>query len=465
MTLAVFLVMARLLDPKDFGLIALAGSAIAFIELFVRIGFAEAIVQRETLEDAHLDTAFWVTVGIGAVLALLSVILANPVSRWFDSPELIPILRCLSLNILLLSLTRVQAAILRRQFRFKELAKRTLIASFCGGVVGLVMAFNGMGVWALVAQQLIESAISLIVLWASSSWRPGLKVSRSHFSDLFGFGINLMGVQAMHFINQHSGRLIIGFFLGTISLGLYSVGQRLVLIVQQLCGMTFETAMFSTFSRMQSDADRLKSTFLTSTRLVVLVIFPVFLFLVVAGPEIVVVVFGDKWATAGIIIQYLAFAGFLGSVTIFHDSVFRAAGRPEFTLRLSVASSLLGVTLTLLAVKYGIEAVALVTIVRALVVLPYSFHLINRIFPLGFTFVMKQLRAPLIGAFTLVVAVVAMRNSAGVWATDLMGIFSMALLGFSCYGVTVLLVDRKLLLEAWGSARMVFARGGKKNRQ
>ncbi len=464
MTLVVFLVMARLLEPKDFGLVALAGSAVAFIELFVRIGFAEAIVQREKLEDGHLDTAFWVTVGIGTGLALLAFLLASPVSRWFDSPDMMPVMRWLSLTILLLSLSRVQAAILRRQFRFKELAKRTLIASICGGVVGLAMAFNGMGVWALVAQQLVESTVSLIVLWASSSWRPGLKVSEAHFRDLFGFGISLMGVQAMHFMNQHSGKLIIGFFLGPVAVGLYAIGQRLVLVVQQLSSMTFQTAMFSTFARMQSDIGRLQTTFLTSTRLVVLIVFPIYLFLSIAGPETVVLVFGKQWASSGVIIQYLAFAGLIGSVNIFHDSVFRAAGKPDFSLRVAVVSSLLGVVLILLAVKYGIEAVAFVAIVRTIVVLPYSFYLINRIFPLGMTLVIRQMRAPLIGSVALVLAIVIMRRTFESWSAELVGFLAIALVGFCCYGASIWLVDRKLVMEAWDAGKLVVARGGKKSK-
>lgn len=247
MTFVVFLILARLLEPEDFGLVALASAFIVFVELFIRVGFAEAIVQRDELEAGHMDTAFWLIFGIGVVLTLVSVALAGVVSRHFDYPELASVLRWLSLTIVLISLTRIQEAILRRQFQFRALAIRTLIAGFCGGAVGVVMAFSGMGVWSLVAQQLVEASVGLVVLWGSSHWRPGLKVSNTYFRDLYGFGINMVGVQFMHFLDQQANRLIIGYVLGATSLGYYTIAQRLIVIVQQVIGKNVVAVLFPAF--------------------------------------------------------------------------------------------------------------------------------------------------------------------------------------------------------------------------
>ena len=463
MTLLVFLVLARLLKPEDFGLVALASAFIVFVELFIRVGFAEAIVQRENLEDGHMDTAFWVIFGLGIVLTLVSIALSSVIANQFDYVQMGAVLRWLSFTIVLISLTRIQEAILRRQFKFRALAVRTLIAGFCGGVIGMVMAFGGMGVWALVAQQLVEASVGLIVLWTSSHWRPGLKVSANHFRDLYGFGVNMMGVQIMHFLDQQANRLIIGYFLGTTALGYFTVAQRLILIVQQVVGKNVVNVLFPTFSRMHGDTERLKLAFLGSTRLIALVQYPIFIFLVIAGPEVIQVVFGDKWAPSSRVIQYLALGALFQSVIIFQHPLFKAVGKPEFALRVSVVKSALTTTLVLLFVHYGIEAASLSVMLASLIVVPVSFSLVDRIFFLDNRLFVRELRAPIVGSIILVSVVVVLRTYLGGLTEGFWGLVFLTSVSFSSCAFAMWLADGRLVLEAKNTVLMVATRGKGKN--
>jgi len=459
-TLVVFLVLARLLTPEDFGLVALAGALVAFVEFFIRIGFAEAIVQRKDLEPAHLDTAFWTMLGIGVLLTLLAFVLAGPIAALFNSEQLAPVIRWLSISILIISLTRVQDAVLRRAFNFKGLAIRTVIAAFGGGVVGVGFALNGMGVWSLVAQQLVEAGVGLIVLWAASNWRPGINVSSRHLGDLFGFGVNIMGAQMMQYVNQYADRIIIGYFLGPVALGYYAVGQRLILVVQQVLSNTFVTVLFSAFSRMQDDHARIRTAFFKSTQLVALAVFPVFVFLSVAGPETVEVLFGNKWANSSEIIQLLALAALLQSIIIFNDPVFKASGQPRLAFRLSAVRAGLGVLLLLVFVHYGVIAVAAAMLLRAALLIPYSFALLNHVFLFDNLSQVARLRSPVMGSVVMAGIIYLIKKNSPADLPAAAELLLMLMCGGLVYAAVLFIADRGILFEARDAARLVFARGG-----
>ena len=225
---SVFLLLARLLGPDDFGLAALASVFISFMSAFVNQGFVPAIIQKEELSSKHLDTAFWSSLSIGTLMYLMTFTASGLIAKSFGEPELQLVIKWLALVFLIIAFESVQTAILQRNFDFKKLALRSLVATFVSGVIGVIVAFLGYGVWSLVAQQLVNRIINVIVLWKASPWRPGFNISIKHFRDLSSFGINVMGVNILRFFNQRSDDFLIGFFLGTTALGYYTVAYRLL---------------------------------------------------------------------------------------------------------------------------------------------------------------------------------------------------------------------------------------------
>ena len=270
----VFALLARLLAPEVFGLVALAGVFLAFTQVFLDQGFADAIIQRQQLDPEHLDTAFWTNLCIGLLLTLLGIAVAGLVADLFNQPQLTPIIRWLSLSFLLRALSAVQDAIFRRNLAFKALAVRSLMAVFAGGLVGVTMAFMGFGVWSLVGQQLVDSLVQVIVLWLASDWRPRINFSAKHFKDLFSFGINVVGINILNFLNTRSDDFLIGYFLGSVALGYYSIAYRLLLIVAQLLIGVINGLAMPVFSRLQGEPEQLRKAFYTGTQLCSLVAFP-----------------------------------------------------------------------------------------------------------------------------------------------------------------------------------------------
>ena len=163
----VYALLARYLEPRDFGLVAMAGVFIAFTQVFVDQGLSIAIVQRDELTASHLDTAFWTNIGAGLGLAALCAILAKFIGALYQQPELVPVLQVLSLVLLINSFCSVQSSLLRRRLEYKPLATATLSGTLSGGIVGVGMAISGYGIWSLVGQQLTARSVQLIMLWVA----------------------------------------------------------------------------------------------------------------------------------------------------------------------------------------------------------------------------------------------------------------------------------------------------------
>lgn len=409
-TFFVFFTLARLLEPKDFGLIALASVFTAFVQIFLDQGLGTAIVQRQNLEPEHLDSAFWTNVGTGVVLTTLGIALSVPVSLFFKQPDLAPVVRWLSLGLLINSFSSVQEALFQRDLNFKLISIRSLIATLVSGIAGVAMAFAGYGVWSLVVQQLTNAFMRVIVLWLSSKWRPRFKFSYSHFQDLFGFGIHLLGVRIFEFGNSRADSLVIGYFFDATTLGYYAVAKRLADILLDLFSHVVSRTMVPVLSKLQEDNDRLKRTFYLAIEATVLVAFPCFMWLAVLAPNIVPVLYGDKWSLSVPILQTLAIAYLLQAIYYSHLNVLTAKGKTDWQIKLVAFSSVLSLAGFILAVRWGASGVAAAQIVQGLISVPILLKLIDKLVDLDFRLYLKRFSYPLIASlFSSFVAILVKR--------------------------------------------------------
>ena len=218
-TFVIFLVLARLLTPEDFGVVALAHVSVSVFKLFVGQGLSAAIVQRSEVEPEHLDTVFWLNAALGLVAVLIVVGLAGWFAEIYEQQDIEAIMLWLSIGLLFTALSPVQESILRRRLNFRSLALRTMVGEPVGGAVGITMAVMGFGFWSLVARELVASSVRLLILWFSSDWRPQFRVSLRHLKDLLGFGLNMLGANVLSFANKQLDNFLVGYFLGVAALG------------------------------------------------------------------------------------------------------------------------------------------------------------------------------------------------------------------------------------------------------
>ncbi|VEP13838.1 Polysaccharide biosynthesis family protein [Hyella patelloides LEGE 07179] len=409
-SLFIFLVLARLLTPETFGLIALANVFLAFMQIFRQQGFAKALIQRENIEPEHLDAAFWSQVGFGILLMGVTFFSADLVANIFDQPKLISILKCLSLLFVINSFSHVHNAILEREFAFKIIALRSLLATIISGIVGISMAFAGYGVWSLVALNITLELVSLVVMWSEVDWRPKLRFSLKHFQDLFSFGMYVLAFKFIKFFDKRADNLLIGYFLGEVALGYYAIAYRILEIMTQLLVKTTNKVALPTFSRLQKDPERFRQLFYKTTQFTSIIAFPTYLGVVVFAPELTVTLFGEQWIPSIGAMQILALEGIVLSLSHFHKSVFVSMGKPSWTVKVSLFNAAANLIACLIAVRWGIIAVAAGYVISSYLVFPVSQWAVNKFIKIKLMNYLRRFVTPLASSGIMVVAILIVKH-------------------------------------------------------
>ncbi len=458
----VFLLLARLLNPEDFGLIAMSGVFIAFMKVFLDQGFAAAIVQRKQVEQEHLDTAFWVSIGTSLILVAIACSLSGLVAGFYGEPLLAPVIQLLSINFVFKALNSVQNAILTRNLAFKTLAVRSLVGMTIGGTVGISMALSGFGVWSLVAYQLATSIIEVPVLWAVTDWRPRLRYSNQHCREMFDFGIHVIGMNGLIFLNKYSDNLLIGYYLGPIALGYYTIAYRVLTVLTTLLAKTTNQVAFSAFSKLQQEPERLERAFYKATHLTSLLSFPAFLSIVALAPDIVPTLFGEQWAPSIPVMQVLAFIGILRTVFQFNGPIMMAMGRPDWRFKINIVNAVLNISCFMAVVRWGILAVAIAFVVRSYLFAPIGIWLIKRLIRINLKTYLQQFKTPLLASLIMVAFIFGIRELISPWIVQPVLLIIGLIIGGLVYSVSILYLEPTLAEEIRGLSRLVFSTSHRK---
>lgn len=466
---AFFLVLAWFLDPAAIGLVALAGVYVSLVKVFVDQGFVDALVQRDELQPAHLDTAFWTNLGLGAAFAGLSVWLAGPVAQFFEwagqtalvdsavsyhagGASLDGLIRGLSPAFVLAALVGVQEAVFERDLNYRVLALRALVARVVGGSVGIAMAAAGFGAWSLVGYQLAERTVAALVLWTASGWRPRLRWRSARFRELFAFGINVVGANLLGFFERRSDVVIVAF-LGPTAVGLYEVARRILRAVTQLFMQTISTVVFSAFSRLQDEPERARQGFYSTTRAVSLVALPLFIGGAVLAPELFGTFFRAKYGPGAPVFRMLMLLGVLHAGFYFNGAVMRAMGRPGWKLALNGLNAAAGIGAMLLALPYGVVGVAAAYTLRAYLLAPVSFLAVRRLIGVSARAYLGVYRTPLLASALMAAGAGAVRAVLPENAGPAVVLAAGVAIGSAIYAGAVWLIEPKRLARLQGLAR------------
>jgi PST family polysaccharide transporter len=320
--------LAAILGPHDFGIVALALIYISVVQLILEGGIQTAVVQRQNLEDDHLDSAFWANLAWCLVLAAASFLLAGWWARLNGVPELEGVVKVLSSLLLIWGLTIVQLAIFQREMRFRALAVRETVAVLVGGVLGLVLALRGAGVWALVAQQLGFAATQLVLLWAMSTWRPHFRFSRTHARELVGFSSGVFLSNLGGFINRRADALLMGIFFGPTAVGLYRLADRFSDNLLELTMRPVGYVSLPFFSRLQDDRPALKEAVASCIRTTLILTVPA-MAVMAACSDFLMALMGPEWAPAADVLKLLALVGIGKAIVFFTGPLLFAVARPH----------------------------------------------------------------------------------------------------------------------------------------
>jgi O-antigen/teichoic acid export membrane protein len=373
----VFVLLARFLGPADFGLVTFAALFIELTRPLAQAGFPQALIQRPTWDEDVASNAFWANLILSIIMALLLWVALTPFMTSNYDPKLEWVLPALALTLVIDALRSTQEAKLQREFAYKLLAKRSVFATIIGGIVGVILAYLGFGVWALVINRLVTSLLLTLILWKTVPWVPRLKLSYATLKPLFAFGIHLTGAGLIGQINRRTADILIGSFLGPASVGFFRAGTRAINMLNDAIIQPMNQTALSALSRVNETGSVAKA-YLRITKACGLISFPIYYGTAVTAHDFVLIMFGPKWEASGDVMAMFALFGGAGTLNFFSGAALSAVGKTRMVLWTNLISFVSTVALTLILVPYGIWAVALGFAVRAHVVLPFVLYNLKR---------------------------------------------------------------------------------------
>ena len=358
LNLAYIMVLARLLAPEEFGLVAMVTTVMGFLRIFQDAGLSTATVQREEITHAQVSNLFWVNVFVGGVITLLVAASAPAVAWFYREPRLVGITLVLSPTFLLASSAVQHVALLNRQMRFGVISTIDILSMLAGYLTGIGIALSGYGYWALVTANIVQVGTRLVLAWLVSGWRPQLPSRNTQTRHLLAFGANLTAGTLMNSLSRGSDNLLIGRFFGAAAVGLYSRASVLLIRpLQQFMG-PINAVVVPALSRIQSQDDRYRRTFLQVFEPIALVSFlSTGLFLALAHP-LTLAVLGPKWEPAAVIFAALTVAAMTYPPTSAATWLFASQGRGKDWVLASSVVSIATLCSFLVGLRWGPVGVA-----------------------------------------------------------------------------------------------------------
>jgi O-antigen/teichoic acid export membrane protein len=364
------IVIARLLVPEDYGLATLALVFTSLVLVFSDLALGAALVQRKVLTEDDRSTAFWMTIFCGVLFTVVGVGIAGVVSEIYEQPDVRPLLMVLSASFLITALGATQQSLLLREMHFKRMETLILAGTLAGTVAAVVVAAQGGGAWAIIAQQLVTAAVISLLMWLASDWRPRLSFSRASARSLWGFSGPLVGHRLLFYVHQNADNLIIGRVLGTAALGAYAVAYNVMLAPASRIAAPVQRVLAPAFSRLQDEPARMADAWARATRLVGMIVIPGMVGIGVVAPDFVPVVLGEQWAAAIPIVPVLAWVGMIQALQALNVDILMARGRTKAMFRYMCGFTAAHLIAFAIGVNWGIAGVAVAYAVSSTLVEP-----------------------------------------------------------------------------------------------
>ena len=379
LNLVYIMVLARLLVPQDFGLFAMVTTVMGFLRIFQDAGLSMATVQRQEITHAQVSNLFWVNVAVGGVATLLVAASAPAVAWFYREPRLVGITLVLSITFVLASSAVQHGALLNRQMRFGVIAMIDIVSMLAGYLTGITLALLEYGYWALVFAYLVQVTIRLVLTWSISRWRPRLPSRNTQTWHLLSFGANITAASLMYELSRGADGLLIGRFFGAGAIGLYSRGSILLMRPVQQFIIPIRAVLVPALSRIQSQHDRYRRTFLQVFEAIVLVDFLLTGLLLALSYPVTLAVLGPKWQGAVVIFAGFTMAALASPLFSASAWLFASQGRGKDWVLTSAIMS--GVTLCsfLAGLPFGPAGVAIFYSASCVLIqLPFVYYIAGR---------------------------------------------------------------------------------------
>lgn len=346
-TFIVSIVLARLLAPEVYGIIAIVTVFITLLQVFVNSGFGTALIQKKEADDTDFSTVFYFNIVIGAVLYLIMFLIAPLIANFYKNPELTAIFRVLCLVVVFYSVKNIQQAYVSRNMMFKKFFWSTLGGTLSGAAVGIFMAWKGYGVWSLVGQQLTNAAVDMIILWATVKWRPKLLFSFERLKSLFAYGWKLLASSLIDTLYNDLRTLIIGKLYSSNDLAFYNRGKQFPNFIVVNINTSIDSVLLPAMSSAQDNKETVKIMTRRAIKIATYIMMPLMVGLAVCAEPIVSLILTDKWLPCVPFMQIFCITLAFYPIHTANLNAIKAMGRSDLFLKLEIIKKIVGLAFLL----------------------------------------------------------------------------------------------------------------------
>lgn len=363
----VSVVLARMLLPEEYGIVSIITIFTTILNLFIDSGFKNALIQKKNADQLDFSTVFYFNIFMGVVMYLLMFMAAVPISVFYEKEYMVPYIRVMSLVLIVGGVNGVQTAIVSRRMEFKRFFYSTLVGTVISAVVGIAMAYAGMGVWALIVQRLVNQCIDTCILWFTVKWRPSLVFSFKRLKPMFSYGSKLLGSSLLNSLNDNLVGLIIGKAYTADMLAFYDKGKRIPIMLVENLQTAVQSVLFPVLAQYQDEKMQLRRILRISFMTAAYCIFPCMMGIGVCAEPIIRLLFTEKWIE---MVPYLQLWCFVYAFYLLHTAhlqIIQAVGRSDIFLKIEIVKQILALAATLLSIPFGVltmlKAMCLFTVI------------------------------------------------------------------------------------------------------
>jgi O-antigen/teichoic acid export membrane protein len=434
-------ILARLLLPDEFGTVGMITILAGYANVVTEMGFTAALVQRKELAEQHIQSVFWLNLAIGSIMAAAMFVSAPLIARFYGVPLLLPLTRVMSLMFLFSAPGMVPNALLRRQMAFNTLARITIIRTLVSGLLGILLAYLGAGVWSLVVSTLVFHLVSSATCLIWVGWLPRFAFSWQAIRDLWQYTIGVFGDGSITYWMRNADNVLIGRFFGPASLGYYLRVYALMLLPLTQIVSVLANVMFPALSSIKDDRDRVKRIYLRATSVLALAICPTMFGLAVVTKPFVLTVYGENWVRMVPLVPIFALVGVLQSLSAPTNWLYMSQGRTDWMFWWGLGSSGVLIASILIGIALGsLETVAWSYAIANLLVFYPAITIPVRLIGLRFRDVMNAIASPFIGSLVMASVVFLITRIIPESWPSAAHLLVLATIGVAVYGIFILTI-------------------------
>ncbi len=390
-SLVVSIVLARMLGPEVYGTISLVNVFIIVLQVFVDSGFANALIQKKDADDTDYSTVFYFNLIICGILYSLMFFSAPLIAEFYQRAELVPIIRVLSLTLVISGVKNVQQAYISKNMIFKKFFYATLFAMIGSAIVGIGLAYKGFGVWALVGQTLFNNIVGTITLWASVKWRPKLLFSFARLKGLFSFGWKLLLSSLIDTVYRKLRQLLIGKIYTASDLAYYNKGDQYPYLLAANINSSIDSVLFPAMADSQNDYEKVKAMTRRAVKVGSYIVWPIMLGLAAVTTPLIKIMLTEKWLPCAFYMRMFCFIYCMLPIHTAAINAIKAIGRSDIYLKQEIAKKIVGVVAMLSTIFISIRAMTYSYLATSILSLVINAYPVARILKYSFKEMLKDI--------------------------------------------------------------------------